>query len=619
MKKKLSHISPKDYAALLEKVSGLELALTALAADNETLISHNEALTENNAQLAQKLERERCARDEAVRKAVEKAVGAVRAELEAIIKSQEAENARLVEQFKLLQQAFFGSKSERIHPDQLSLFNDVEASADSMGEPLVQDSAPAQKTRRRGGPRKVDLSKLECVVVEHDLAQEERACPQCGSEMVELRVEVTEKLRMVPAHLVVELHRTHIYICKPCSNENAEGKDVSSTIVRAPRPREAFPKSLATPSLVSWVLEQKYAMSLPLYRLETQMRALGVELSRQDMCNWVMLAWERWLVWIRNRIRAYILSRQVIHADETPVQVLREPGRKAQSKSYCWVFCTCASDHPAYNYVYAPTRARDVVAAELSGWTGALVSDGYAPYFSLEGITNIACLAHIRRRFALLVKSCGGDEVAAGSSGDLPLALDGRRLVDRIFHAEHAIGDVSLKEREQLRQGDVARAMGEFESWCHAMLPFATPGLKLQQALKYAISYMPYVRNALLCGGAELTNNRAERAVKPFVLGRKNWLFSNTARGAEASCGIYSIVTTARECGLSPMRYIEWLLEELPKVANLDKPEVIDRYLPWSDLIPKSVRATHDETSELRDIQEEPIADVDPGKLREDE
>ena len=151
------------------------------------------------------------------------------------------------------------------------------------------------------------------------------------------------------------------------------------------------------------------------------------------------------------------------------------------------------------------------------------------------------------------------------------------------------------------------------------MLPFATPGLKLQQALKYAISYMPYVRNALLCGGAELTNNRAERAVKPFVLGRKNWLFSNTARGAEASCGIYSIVTTARECGLSPMRYIEWLLEELPKVANLDKSEVIDRYLPWSDLIPESVRTTHDETSELRDIQEEPIADVDPGKLREDE
>ena len=112
---------------------------------------------------------------------------------------------------------------------------------------------------------------------------------------------------------------------------------------------------------------------------------------------------------------------------------------------------------------------------------------------------------------------------------------------------------------------------------------------------------------------------RAERAVKPFVLGRKNWLFSNTPRGAEASCGIYSVVTTARECGLSPMRYVEWLLEELPLAGDLDDPEVVDRYLPWSDLVPASVRVPSAEAAALRDVQEEPIADVDPGKLREDE
>lgn len=612
MEKTVSHISPDEYAALVERVSGLELALSALASDNEALAADNE-------QLAAELERERASRDEEVARAVEAAVAAVRAELQAVIDSQGAENARLVEQFKMLQQSFFGSRSERVDPDQLSLFNDAEAAADGAPEPAADAAEAPRKRRRRGGPRKVDLSRLETVVVEHELAEGRLACPQCGSGMVEVGVEVTEKLRMVPAHLVVEVHRTHKYACPQCCGANAAGEEVGSVIVRAPRPPEAFPRSLATPSLVAWVIEQKYAMSLPLYRLESAMARLGCEVSRADMCNWVMLAWERWLVHVRDRIRAHILSRPVAHADETPVQVLREPGREAGSKSYCWVFCSAASDVPAYDYVYAPTRSGAVAAGHLSGWSGTLVTDGYAPYFSLAGVTNVACLAHVRRRYALLVKSAGGDDVAAASSGDLRLALDGRRLVDRIFRAERAIGDVSPEERARLRAGDVARAMGEFESWCRAMLPHSTPGLKLREAIEYSLEYMPYVRNALSCGAAELTNNRAERAVKPFVLGRKNWLFSNTPRGAEASCGIYSVVTTARECGLSPLRYVEWLLGELPLAGDLGDPSVADRYLPWSDAVPASVRIPGAEVASLREAQEEPIADVDPGLLREDE
>ena len=611
MEKTAAHISPDDYAALLERVSGLELALSALASDNE-------ALQQDNASLASELERERLSRDEAVRAAVEEAVAAVRAELQAVIDAQGAENARLVEQFKLLQQAFFGSSSERVRPDQLSLFNDCEAAADGAPGPAAGPRG-APRGRRRGGPRRVDLSGLETVVVDHDLPEGGRSCPQCGSEMREVRVEVTEKLRMIPAHLVVEVHRTHVYLCEACSAANAAGEEVAAVLERADRPAEAFPRSLATPSLVSWVIGQKYAMSLPLYRLESQLSRLGCDISRADMCNWVMLAWERWLAVVRDRIRAYILSRRVVHADETPVQVLREPGRDAHSKSYCWLFCSSSADRPAYDYVYAPTRSGDVAAAHLSGWSGTLVTDGYRPYFSLPRVTNVACLAHVRRRFALIVKSAGGDAVAAASSGDLRLALDGRRMVDRIFRAEDGIGDVAPGERARLRSGDVARAMGEFESWCRAMLPHATPGLKLEEALLYSIEYMPYVRNAVSEGAAELTNNRAERAVRPFVLGRKNWLFSNTPRGAEASCGIYSVVTTARECGLSPMRYVEWLLEELPLAGDLSDPSVADRFLPWSDAVPGSVRVPAERTGELRDAQEEPIADVDPGALREDE
>lgn len=612
MSRRPADISREEYEALAERLGGLERALAALSADNAQLAADNEAL-------AAELERERAGSAARTEAAVAEAVAAVRAEMQAIIDAQAGENARLVEQFQLLQQGFFGSRSERVVPSQLSLFNDCEAASDGTPEP-VADVACGPKKRRRGGPRKVDMSKIETVVVEHGLAEGDRACPACGAGMCEVRVEVTRKLRMVPAHLVCEEHRTHVYACPACCDANAAGEDVPAVLVRAPRPAEAFPRSLATPSLVAWAIEQKYALSLPLYRIEQGLSRLGCDVSRADLSNWVMLAWERWLAHIRDRIRARLLSGAVIHADETPVQVLREPGRSAQSKSYCWVFCSAASDVPAYDYVYAPTRSGDVAAGYLSGWTGTLVTDGYRPYFSLgPKVTNVACLAHVRRRFALLVKAVGGDAAAEAGGGDSRLALDGRRLVDRIFRAEDAIGDVAPDERARLRATDVARAMGEFESWCRAMLPHATPGLKLGEALAYSLEYMPFVRNAIACGGAELTNNRAERAVKPFVIGRKNWLFSNTPRGAEASCGIYSVVTTARECGLSPLRYVEWLLEELPLAGDLSDPAVVDRYLPWSGMVPGRCRVPGAETDRLRSEQEEPIADVDPGSLREDE
>ena len=612
MSRRPADISRKEYEALLDRLGGLERALAALSADNDQLAADNEAL-------ASALERERTEAAARTEAAVAAAVARVRAEMQAIIDSQAGENARLVEQFKLLQQGFFGSRSERVDPSQLSLFNDCEAASDAAPEP-VADGAPAPGKRRRGGPRRVDMSSLETVVVEHGLAEGDRACPACGTELREVRVEVTRKLRMVPAHLVCEEHRTHVYVCPACSGANAAGEDVPATLVRAPRPAEAFPRSLATPSLVAWAIEQKYCRAQPLYRIERGLSDLGCVVGRADLSNWVMLAWERWLVRVRDRIRASILAGAVIHADETPVQVLREPGRSAQSKSYCWVFCAPACDNHAYDYVYAPTRSGDVAAAYLAGWSGMLVTDGYQPYFALgPSVTNVACLAHVRRRFALLVKAVGGDAAAEAAGGDSRLALDGRRMVDRIFRAEDAIGDVAPGERARLRAGDVARAMSELESWCRAMLPHATPGLKLEEALRYALTYMPHARNAVGEGRAELTNNRAERAVKPFVIGRKNWLFSNTPRGAEASCGIYSVVVSARESGLSPLRYVEWLLEELPLAGDLTDPAVVDRYLPWSDMVPDRCRVPGAETERLRAAQEEPIADVDPGALREDE
>lgn len=217
---------------------------------------------------------------------------------------------------KLAQQRMYGSRSERVDPTQLMLFNDAEASSDGAGEP---EEGPAEpRFRRRGGPRRVDLSKLEVVVVEHELPEGDRACPQCGEPMVGAGVEVTRKLRMVPAHLVVEEHRVRKYRCDACCGANAAGDEgTRAIIVRAPRPPEAFPRSLCTPSLAAWAIDQKYVGAEPLYRSEHRLAALGCPISRADLCNWVLLAWERWLVWVRDAMRGYVLGREVLHADET--------------------------------------------------------------------------------------------------------------------------------------------------------------------------------------------------------------------------------------------------------------------------------------------------------------
>ena len=647
MDKMTSDISPQSLDALLERVADIERSFAAVCADNSQMAADNsrmaaelEAMRAETARLAAELEAERATSAARTEAAVAAAQAEMRADLDrakaerdralaerddatARADRADADNARLAEQIMLLNQRFFGAKSERVKhvvPGQLSLFNDFEADAEENVEPVPDTAPKSVKRRRRGGKRVIDMSRLETVVVDHDLAPEGHACPQCGSGLVEINVEVTRKLRMVPAHLVCEEHRTHVYACRECNGANAAGEEVASVIVRAPRPEEAFPKSVATPSLVSWVIAQKYVYALPLYRIERGLGDLGARVSRADMSNWVIRAFEWWLRYIRDGIRAYIKTRSVIHADETPVQVLKEPDRKAESKSYCWLFCSPWCDHPAYDYVYAPTRSGCVAAGYLEGWSGALVTDGYDPYFDLgPSVTNIACLAHIRRRFAELVKLAGGDEKAAEAAGDSSLALDGRRLIDRIFHAENRIGDVTPRERAAARQSEVASAMDRFVTWCEAMLPHATPGLRLERDMGYALKFMPFVRNAVDVGEAELTNNRAERSVKPFVIGRKNWLFSNTPRGAEASCGLYSIVTTARENGLSPMPYVEWLLEELPQAGDLSDPEVVGRYLPWGDLVPERLRIDVSEVEKLRAVQEEPIADIDPGSLREDE
>ena len=574
-----------------------EQELALLRAQLASLSRDNESLAAENARLA-----------------AEAAEGAAAlSEMSARVASLQSTIDSLVEQIKLANLRYFAPRSERVPDDQmcLSLFNDAEAWADP-GEPepgpACGDNAPA-RPRRRGGRRRIDTSKLERVVVEHDL--EDRRCPQCGAEMAEMKVEVTEVIRLVPAHLEVEEHRRHVYRCKACCAVNAAGEDVASRIVRAPMPAlTPIPGSFATASTLSWVINAKYANSMPYYRLERDFLELGAEVSRQDMANWTIGAHERWLSRVHARMRERLLGCRYLNADETTVQVLREPGREARQKSYMWLFRTGPHEVPICVYEYRPTRSGAVPRAFLDGWRGYLTTDGYDPYFDLgmEGVTNTACLVHVRRRFAEIVKAAGGDAACEGADS---IALEARRRIDRIFRVDSRFDGMEPDRRRKARERELRPLMESFRAWAGAAIGRAVPGLALHRALAYALRYWPYVMNVLEDGRLGLDNNIAERAIKPFVIGRKNWLFSDTPKGAGASAAIYSIVVTAKLNGLNQRAYLEWLLTEMPNDQRLSEPGRIDRYLPWSEEVPDSCRLTKATVDEEAALPDEPIVDAE--------
>lgn len=524
----------------------------------------------------------------------------------------EARMARLVEMIKLANLRFFAPRSQAVPDDQLrlSLFNDAEAWADPhLPEPELADDAP-REPGRRGGRRRIDTSNLERVTIEHDL--EDRACPQCGCEMSHMKVEVTEVIRLVPAHLVVEEHRRHVYKRKSRCDANADGEEVASQIVRAPMPAPApIPGSFATASMLSWVINAKYANSMPYYQLEQDFRSIGAEVSRQDMANWTIGAHERWLSLVHARMKEKLLGCRYLNADETEVQVLKEPGREPRRKSYMWLFRTGPHEVPICVFEYRPTRSGSVPREFLPGLSGHLTTDGYDPYFDmgLRGVTNTACLVHVRRKFAEMVKSAGGDAVCEGADS---IALEARRRIDRIFRVDARFDEMGHEQRRRAREKRLRPLMESFEQWARSAILEAVPGLALHRALAYALKYWPYVTNVLEDGRLGLDNNISERAIRSFVIGRKNFLFSDTVRGAEASAAIYSIVVSAKLNGLNQRAYLEWVLSEMPSDARLSEPERIDRYLPWSDDVPEACRLVpRGKVDEAEALPDEPVVDAD--------
>jgi transposase len=487
------------------------------------------------------------------------------------------QNAWLMEQLKLLNRRLFGASSERLEPDarqQLSLFHETEALSDqSPPEPEIDEIT--YKRPKQKGKREQDLSGLPVERIEHELPPKERICPECGEVMGDIGVHVRRELKLRPAKIIVEEHATHTYACNPC------GKTGDHTpIVTAEAPRALISGSLASPSLVAYLMTQKYQNGLPLYRIEKGFQFDGVNISRQTMANWNITCALLYFAVLYSRLIFFLLKEPAVHGDETVHQVLREPGRAAQTKSYEWIYRTsgCA-EHPIVIYDYQETRAREHPKAFLKDFKGYLHTDGYDVYHGLPpDITIVGCWAHARRYWENLLKTIPPPK-RAGST-----ASQGLTYMEKLFAFEREWKNLTPEERLENRLANSKPVSDTFFAWAGSL--GALPKSQLGQAVHYALSQREYLENVYLDGRLEFSNNRAERSVKPFVMGRKAWLFSNTPDGAKASSIIYSIVETAKENGLRPFQYIQFLLETLPNTTTSE----LDALLPWSDSLPIDCR-----------------------------
>ncbi|MEE9302420.1 MAG: IS66 family transposase [Thiotrichaceae bacterium] len=474
----------------------------------------------------------------------------------------------LIEQFRLAQHQRFGSSSES-HPDQGDLFNEVELLED---EAVANDDQTTETvTYERSKPKRKPLPKdLPREIILHDIEEADKVCDCCGGDLHCIGEDTSEKLAFIPAQVKVIEHIRPKYSCRQCEKET-----IRVVIKVAPVPASPIPKSIATPSLLSQIITAKYQYALPLYRQESLFKQYGIDLNRKTMSSWMIRCAEL-LKPVVERLTELQLQQPVIHADETPVKVVLEE----KTTGYMWVYCTGADspptdksppDHDAIRriaiYDYQSSRGSVCPKSYLQDFKGYLQVDGYVGYEKVEA-TLVGCMAHARRKFTDAKKA-----QPKGKTGKADKAI---AIIQKLYRIETEIKVKVASEKHRLRQEKALPLLNCFKVWLDESALHIPPKTVLGKAIGYAIRQWHKLIRYLEDGHLNIDNNRAERAIKPFVIGRKNWLFSYTVSGANASAVLYSLIETAKANGIIPFDYLNWLLEELPK-----NPDNIDALLPW--------------------------------------
>ncbi|MDQ2694531.1 MAG: IS66 family transposase [Pseudomonadota bacterium] len=494
--------------------------------------------------------------------------------LQALVRAQarelalvRAQLAWFTEQYRLSRLQRFGPSRERVDERQLRLFEDPPG----LEPPPAADLPPPPASRLRrarrvhtGGGRGPLPAHLPRERIVHDLPEADRACPCCGQARQVIGQERSEQLDIHPPRLVVLEQVRLKYACRHCQGH----------IQTPPPAAQPIARSFVSPGLLAWLVVAKYADGLPLYRLVKILARWGVVLSRTTLSHWMIQAGQLVQPLI-NLLHEQLLEADIVQADETPLQVLREAGRAAQTKSFLWLYRSGTSP-PIVLYDYQPTRAGAHPKRYLAGFGGYLQTDGYPGYGQVGETghrpTLVGCWAHVRRYFL--------EALQALPPGTAPgLAGEALYRIGRLYRIERLIKTLSPEQRRRYRQRLSQPRLEALHDWLQARAGQVLPKSLLGKAVGYALNQWPRLIRYVEDGRLSIDNNASERDIKTVVIGRKAWLFCNTPAGARASANLYALVETAKANGLEPWAYLKGVFRDLPRAQSVEQ---IEALLPWN-------------------------------------
>ena len=508
-------------------------------------------------------------------------------DLRKLVKELEGLKANLEETLEEFRRQFFGVRSEKTKKK--------EAAEEPTGQEAEKLSVSSYERRKKPKSKREDLYKnLPVREIRIPLSDEQKRCEYCNAEMVTMGyTPVREELRITPAKVERILYLQEVAICPECK------KDGDGTIVKAVPPKALLPHSPASASTVAYVMFEKTFMGMPYYRQESGMFQLGFTLPRETMANWYIACAEKYFLPLYERMHEYLLKRDVLHADETTCQVLREDGKEADSTSYMWIYLTGSDGlFPIVMYEYQPGRGGKYPKSFLEGFAGLLQCDGYQGYNQVQDVMLVCCLAHCRRKFyealpAERKKKLKLLDIRSEEAIPEPVLPDEEKIKNMIpaevgviycnmlFFLEKGLKELSPENRKEKRLELEAPIWEAFWRWLSGISPIG--GSKLEKAVNYARNHRETLMNYLEDGRLEISNNAAERRAKSYAIGRKAFLFHTSVKGAEASAVMYSIIETAKANNLNMFQYLYLVLLYMPDYKN--KPAGIEQLLPWSDFI----------------------------------
>ena len=518
---------------------------------------------------------------------LQKMIKTLQATVDAANKREEAltqKRDNLKEEVDLLRKKLFGTSSEKRVldiPGQLNFFNEAELEQDpALAQVEELEASSSEKTPKKRKARATDAERFKGIPVEKeylDLSEKEKNCPVCGTALKQIGEEfVRRELVFIPARLKVREYYSRNYECPQCSQHGIpvikKGKDG--------RPHTLY--GMACAGTVAWVMYQKFCNALPYFRQEKDWKQYGASITRKTMANWVIQNSEAFFLPMYEYFQRKLLERKFAMADETPLQVLHEPGRRAQTQSYMWLFRSGEDGlPPIILYKYSETRAGENAVDFLRGFKGYLMCDGYSGYNKVPDAKRTACWAHIRRYLT--------DAIPKGKALDYTQpSVQGVMYINQLFHLEDIIKakHTSFDAIKKARLEKEKPVVEGFLSWLDQQAPVR--GSRMDKAVTYIQNRRSYLTTYLEDGRCSFSNNLSENAIRPFTVGRKNWLFCDTPNGAQASALVYSMVEIAKANGVNVYHYLTYLLEKMP--SNRMSDEELELLAPWNENVKTEIQ-----------------------------